>query len=316
MADYAGAISLSQAHSTDDSSSDHSPRSVPTRSSPATASASSSKPRTSSKHNKLSAVDHLHHQHQHQRHQIMIQSTPLENSSRKPRGRPPGSKNKPKPPIVITKDIDSAMKPVVLEISAGADIIDNIITFASKNHAGITVMSASGSVSHVTLRQPISHAHSLSLHGPFHLLSLSGSFFASSPSKNSSSSSSAGACSCFGVTLAGAQGHVFGGVVAGKVTAASLVVVVAATFSNPSIHSLPIREEGDQRQSDRQGDHQQQQETKPNITVSTTGATDQPCSTSIGKSIPVYGVAVANPSPLNCQIPPDVMHWAPPRPPY
>lgn len=284
MADYAHAAAAAAADDSSSSSDQHSPP-----------------PASSSKKNKNS--HHHHHHHHHQQLMVIESSSTPENATRKPRGRPPGSKNKPKPPVVITRDItdSSAMKPVILEISAGADIIDSVITFARRNHAGISLVSASGSVSHVTLRQPISHAHSLSLHGPFHLLSLSGSFYDSSSYSSPSS---------FGVTLAGAQGQVFGGIVAGKVTAASKVVVVAATFLNPLVHSLPI--------SSDEGDNQVDAETKPNI-VGASAATES-CS-SAGKTMPVYGVAAVagNPTPLSCQIPPDhhhVMHWAPPsRPP-
>ncbi|KAH1091054.1 hypothetical protein J1N35_018311 [Gossypium stocksii] len=48
------------------------------------------------------------------------------NTTRKPRGRPPGSKNKPKTPTVITRDNNSAMEPAVLQIPAGFDVIENI----------------------------------------------------------------------------------------------------------------------------------------------------------------------------------------------
>lgn len=93
---------------------------------------------------------------------------------------------------------------------------------------------------------------------------------------------------------------------AGKVTAASTVVVVAATFINPSVHSLPI--------SSDEGDNQVDTENKHNA-VGASAATES-CS-SAGKSMPVYGVAAVtgNPTPLSCQIPPDhhhAMHWAPP----
>ena len=243
MADYSGAISLYQAHTSDDDSSEHSPRSVPTLSASGGGGGGSSKSKTPS--NKIITLDHHHHQ------------SPFssENSARKPRGRPPGSKNKPKPPIVITRDSDSAMKPVILEISAGSDIIDIIISFARRSHVGVSIISATGSVSNVTLRHPVSHAPALHLHGPFGLLSLSGSFIGSSTLSSSktpqsySSSTPPSPCSLsspscsFGVTLAGAQGQVFGGIVGGKVMAATQVIVVAATFVSPAFHRLPC--EGD-----------------------------------------------------------------------
>ncbi|KAF2291838.1 hypothetical protein GH714_035912 [Hevea brasiliensis] len=283
MADYGTTISLSRelSHTSDDSSSDHSPRSVPTALS--TPPSSSSKRRTP---NKPSPDNH-----QCIRSMLEVQ--------RKPRGRPPGSKNKPKPPIIITKDSESAMKPAILEISAGSDIIDSIISFARRNHSGISIMSATGSVSNVTLRQPIPHAPSLSLHGPFNLLALSGSFLGSLAPKqcSSSGSSSFHSSSCFGITLAGAQGQVFGGIIAGKVLAASLVVVVAATFLNPTFHRLPI------------SDNDEAVETKPSVG----GPANESC-ISTGMSMAVHGVA--NPTPINCQMSPDVMHWGPPRPHY
>ncbi|KDP43236.1 hypothetical protein JCGZ_22788 [Jatropha curcas] len=265
--DYSSAISLSRdlSHTSDDSSSDHSPRSVPTLATPS----SSSKPRTTT-HNLHSPVE--------------IQ--------RKPRGRPPGSKNRPKPPIIITKDSDAAMKPAILEISAGSDIIETIVNFARRNHASISVISATGSVSDVTLRHPISHAPSLSFHGPFNLLALTGSFVGTFalPTKPCSSS--------FGISLAGAQGQVFGGIVAGKVLAASQVVVVAATFLNPTYHRLPSGGVG--------GENEGGEETKPNAG----GGPVNEISSCTGMSMCVYGMT--NPTPVNCQMSPDVMHWASP----
>ncbi|XP_059431011.1 AT-hook motif nuclear-localized protein 28-like [Corylus avellana] len=282
MADYGSAISLSQgrdlSHTSEDDDSEHSPRSVPNLSAGATRPAGSSPP---SKPKKTTAI-------------CEFGSTP--EVSKKPRGRPPGSKNKPKPPIIITKDSDSAMKPVVLEISAGSDVVETVIQFARRRHVGIIVLSGSGSVSNVTLRHPVSHAPSLSLHGPFSLLSLSGSFqqqqqpSSSSPPPPVSFSSS----SSFGICLAGAQGQVFGGIVAGKVIAASRVVVVAATYTSPAFHRLPS-------EADEAGE-----EAKPNIAANASEC----CSTSSNAMcMPVY--SVASPTPLNCQISPDVMPWGP-----
>ncbi|KAK2641088.1 hypothetical protein Ddye_022851 [Dipteronia dyeriana] len=289
MADYGGAtISLSQAVHTseDDDSSEHSPRSLPLLVTPkagsASASTSSSKPKTppTNNNNKIPAIDY----------QYQINQSTAENSTKKPRGRPPGSKNKPKPPIVITRDSESEMKPVVLEISAGADIIENIISFARRNQAGVSVISASGSVSTVTLRHPTAHMPLMSIHGPFNLISLTGTFLGGSSTP------------CFGVSLAGLQGHVFGGIVAGKVTAGGQVVVVAATFLNPEIHRLPICEEGDD-DHDHQQDHNKQED------GGGSGSDHQTCSDVYG------GGVVASPTPINCQMSPDVMLWGP-RPPY
>ncbi|KAH8498770.1 hypothetical protein Peur_073950 [Populus x canadensis] len=302
MADhFGGAISLSRelSHTSDDSSSDHSPRSVPTLS--ATPVTADSPSRLGRPHNNTSPDDHIHHNN--------IQSVQIQ---RKPRGRPPGSKNRPKPPIIITKDCESSMKPAILEISAGSDVIETIVNFARRNHAGISVISATGSVANVTLRHPVSHAPSLSLHGPFNLLALFGSVVGSlATNKASCASSPPGSavhsCSSFGISLAGAQGQVFGGIVAGKVIAATQVVVVAATFLNPTFHRLP----GENDEAD--------QEIKPSVGGGGGGAggpASESC-VSTGMSMAVYGVA--NPTPVSCQMsPPEIMHWPgpPSRPSY
>ena len=295
MADYGGAISLSQgrdlSHTSEDESSEHSPRSIPTLSATATGprSSSSSKPKKTIT-TSICATE--------------FGSTP--ETSKKPRGRPPGSKNKPKPPIVITKDSDSAMKPVILEISAGSDVVETVIQFARKRHVGISVLSGSGSVSNVTLRHPVSHAPSISLHGPFSLLSLSGSFLGYSTTTCSASKpspSTFASCSSFGICLAGAQGQVFGGIVGGKVVAASLVIVVATIYANPAFHRLPS---DDIDEAD--------QEAKPNIGCSGGGGgvgnANESCTSSTNAmSMSIY--SSVSPTPLNCQIAPDVMPWGP-----
>lgn len=299
MANYGDSITLAQArelsHTSDDSSSDHSPRSVRTISGSAGGvgggggSTTSSRPRSSAG---VGAGD---------------LSSPTEHT-RKPRGRPPGSKNKPKPPVVITKDSDLAMKPVVLEISAGSDVVDTIIQFARARRVGVTILSGTGSVSTVTLRHPMSHAPVISLHGPFNLVSLTGSYMGTSsptmvaPSSSSgskpSSSSPPSACSSFGICLAGTQGQVFGGIIGGKVLAASLVVVMAATYQNPTVYRLPAEQ-----------DHDGAEENKASIAGAGGVAGNEGPSGSTAMSMSVYNVA--SPTPINCQLSPDVMPWGP-----
>lgn len=47
----------------------------------------------------------------------------------------------------------------------------------------------------------------------------------------------------FSISLAGPQGQIVGGFVAGSLMAAGTVFIVAATFNNPSYHRLPGGEE-------------------------------------------------------------------------
>jgi hypothetical protein len=53
--------------------------------------------------------------------------------NRRPRGRPPGSKNKPKPPIMVTRDSPNALHIHVMEVAGGADVPESIAQFASRS---------------------------------------------------------------------------------------------------------------------------------------------------------------------------------------
>ncbi|CAK9326207.1 unnamed protein product [Citrullus colocynthis] len=141
-------------------------------------------------------------------------------TKRRPRGRPPGSKNKPKPPIVITKHTPNAFQTHVFEITTATDIAHSISTFAHRCHRGVSILSATGLVADVTLRQP---PGVITLHERFEILSLSGAFLPT-PSPHGATALT--------VYLAGGQGRVVGGLVAGPLIAAGPVIVVAASFTN------------------------------------------------------------------------------------
>ncbi len=154
--------------------------------------------------------------------------------SRKPRGRPPGSKNKPKPPIIITRDNGNAMRPHVLEVAGGCDVGESVATFARRRQRGVCVMSASGTVSNVTLRQPTTPGATVTFHGRFEIISLSGAYLpppAPAPTTG------------FTVSLAGAAGQVLGGNVVGTLTAAGPVLVVVASFVGATYDRLPLDDE-------------------------------------------------------------------------
>ncbi|PHT85752.1 AT-hook motif nuclear-localized protein 20 [Capsicum annuum] len=80
----------------------------------------------------------------------------VEVGNRRPRGRPPGSKNKPKPPIFVTRDSPNALRSHVMEVSGGSDVAESIAQFARRRQRGVCVLSGNGSVANVTLRQPSS----------------------------------------------------------------------------------------------------------------------------------------------------------------
>ncbi|KAH7669581.1 AF0104/ALDC/Ptd012-like protein [Dioscorea alata] len=162
----------------------------------------------------------------------------IEAGSRRPRGRPPGSKNKPKPPIFVTRDSPNALRSHVMEVAGGADITDCIARFARRRQRGVSILSGAGSVVGVTLRQPSSPgAAAVALHGRFEILSLTGAFLPGPAPPGSTGLT---------VYLSGGQGQVVGGSVVGPLIAAGPVMLVAATFANATYERLPLSEEDSQ----------------------------------------------------------------------
>ncbi|XWS39649.1 hypothetical protein CRYUN_Cryun18bG0073100 [Craigia yunnanensis] len=156
-------------------------------------------------------------------------------SGRRPRGRPAGSKNKPKPPIIITRDSPNALRSHVLEISSGSDIVDSISNYARRRGRGVCVLSGTGAVTNVLLRQPAAPAgRVITIHGRFEILSLTGT------SLPPPAPPGAGGLTIY---LAGDQGQIVGGSVAGPLMASGPVVLMAASFANAVYDRLPLEEE-------------------------------------------------------------------------
>ncbi|GLU08129.1 hypothetical protein SLE2022_250540 [Rubroshorea leprosula] len=158
----------------------------------------------------------------------------VEVGTRRPRGRPPGSKNKPKPPIFVTRDSPNALRSHVMEIASGNDVAESIAQFARRRQRGVCVLSGSGSVANVTLRQPAAPGAVVALHGRFEILSLTGAFLPGPAPPGSTGLT---------VYLAGGQGQVLGGSVMGPLQAAGPVMVIAATFANSTYERLPLEED-------------------------------------------------------------------------
>ncbi|GMH00577.1 hypothetical protein Nepgr_002416 [Nepenthes gracilis] len=154
--------------------------------------------------------------------------------TRRPRGRPAGSKNKPKPPIIITRDSANALRSHVMEIANGCDIVDSISVFARRRQRGVCILSGTGTVTNVTLRQPASPGAVVTLHGRFEILSLSGSFLPP-PAPPSASALT--------IYMAGGQGQVVGGSVGGPLLASGPVFIMTASFGNAAYERLPLEEE-------------------------------------------------------------------------
>jgi predicted DNA-binding protein with PD1-like motif len=157
--------------------------------------------------------------------------------TRRPRGRPPGSKNKPKPPIIVTRDSPNALHSHVLEVAAGADVVDCVAEYARRRGRGVCVLSGGGAVVNVALRQPgASPPGSMvaTLRGRFEILSLTGTVLPPPAPPGASGLT---------VFLSGGQGQVIGGSVVGPLVAAGPVVLMAASFANAVYERLPLEGE-------------------------------------------------------------------------
>lgn len=174
---------------------------------------------------------------------------------RRPRGRPPGSKNKSKPkpePNFISTTRDDhvekpTMSPYILEIPIGVDIIGSIYQFCRNHNTNLCILNGSGTVTNVTLKQPSINPNDSSIifHGSFNILSISATIIPSDFSRVPNG---------FSISLAGPQGQVIGGPVIGPLLSAGPVCLIAATFNNPFYHKFQAEDHDDGGQSPVSGD--------------------------------------------------------------
>lgn len=144
--------------------------------------------------------------------------------TRRPRGRPPGSKNRPKPPVVLSGESANTLRAHILEVGHGCDVFNSVAEYTERRRRGICILSGSGMVTDVSLRQPAAAGGALAfLPGRFEILSLSGSFLPPPAPPGATNLT---------VFLAGSQGQVIGGSVVGALTACGPVVVIAASFTD------------------------------------------------------------------------------------
>ncbi|KAJ9135038.1 hypothetical protein P3X46_032262 [Hevea brasiliensis] len=154
--------------------------------------------------------------------------------ARRPRGRPPGSKNRPKPPVIITRESANTLRAHILEVGNGCDVFECVANYARRRQRGICILSGAGTVTNVSIRQPAAAGAIVTLHGRFEILSLSGSFLPPPAPPGATSLT---------IFLAGGQGQVVGGSVVGELTAAGPVIVIAASFTNVAYERLPLEED-------------------------------------------------------------------------
>lgn len=161
--------------------------------------------------------------------------------SRRPRGRPAGSKNKPKPPVIITRESANTLRAHIFEVGSGCDVFDSIAIYARRRQRGICILNANGMVTNLNLRQPTGTGAVLNLQGRFEILSLTGSFLPPPAPPGATSLT---------IYLAGGQGQVVGGNVVGELVAAGPVTVIVASFANVAYERLPLEEQEQEQEQE------------------------------------------------------------------
>ncbi|GMJ12497.1 hypothetical protein HRI_004918900 [Hibiscus trionum] len=141
---------------------------------------------------------------------------------------PPPKRNRGRPPGSGKRQIDAlggvsgvGFTPHVITVNAGEDIASKITSFSQQGPRAVCILSANGAVRNVTLRQSGSM---VKFEGQFEIISLSGSFLVS---ENNGSCTRGGGLN---VSLAGSDGRVVGGGVAGTLQAATPVQVIVGSF--------------------------------------------------------------------------------------
>ncbi|CAK8572152.1 unnamed protein product [Lathyrus sativus] len=123
----------------------------------------------------------------------------------------------------IAKAVGANFMAYMLTVNSGEDVTMKIMSSQQGSRA-ICILSATGTISNVTLRQSTSSGSTLTYEGRFEILSLSGSFM---PTDNGITKSRSGGMS---VSLAGPDGRVLGGGLAGLLIASGPVQVVVGSF--------------------------------------------------------------------------------------
>ncbi|KAM0884108.1 hypothetical protein ACQ4PT_031231 [Festuca glaucescens] len=167
---------------------------------------------------------------QQQPHGFSISSPPLDPNAKR-RGRPPGSGKKKQFEALGSWGI--SFTPHILSVKAGEDVASKIMSFSQQGPRTVCILSANGAISNVTLRQPATSGGLVTYEGRFEIISLSGSFLLA---EDGDTRSRTGGLS---VALAGSDGRVLGGCVAGQLTAATPVQVVVASFIAEGKKSKP-----------------------------------------------------------------------------
>ncbi|KAK7253041.1 hypothetical protein RIF29_37434 [Crotalaria pallida] len=167
-------------------------------------------------------------------------------SEKRPRGRPPGSGRKQQLASLgewMNSSAGQAFAPHVITVGVGEDIVAKLLLFAQQRPRALCILSGTGTISSVTMRQPASTTPSVTYEGRFQILCLSGSYLVAEDGGPRSRTG------CMSASLSSSDGQIIGGGVV-KLIAASPVQVAVCTFAYGG--SKPKSKEGTSASSEPQ----------------------------------------------------------------
>ncbi|XP_015058848.1 AT-hook motif nuclear-localized protein 14 [Solanum pennellii] len=112
--------------------------------------------------------------------------------------------------------------PHIITVSAGEDVGQKIMMFMQQSKHELCILSASGSVSNASLRQPATSGGSITYEGRFDILTLAGSYVRTE---------TGGRTGGLSVCLASNDGQIIGGGVGGPLIAGGPIQVIVGSFS-------------------------------------------------------------------------------------
>ncbi|XWS38373.1 hypothetical protein CRYUN_Cryun19dG0125600 [Craigia yunnanensis] len=141
------------------------------------------------------------------------------------RGRPPGTGRKQQLATLgewMNRSAGLAFAPHAFTVGIGEDIVAKMLSFSQQRPRAVCILSGSGTVSSVTLRQPASSTPTVTYEGCFEIVCLSGSYLLAEDG---------GPCSRTGgisASLSTSDGHVIGGGIATLIASSPVQLVVCS----------------------------------------------------------------------------------------
>ncbi|XP_041017546.1 AT-hook motif nuclear-localized protein 14 [Juglans microcarpa x Juglans regia] len=123
--------------------------------------------------------------------------------------------------LVAPGNAGQGFTPHIITVAAGEDVGQKIMMFMQQSKRELCILSASGSISNASLRQPATSGGNIAYEGRFEIISLSGSYVRTELG---------GRTGGLSVCLSSTDGQIIGGGVGGPLRAAGPVQVIVGTF--------------------------------------------------------------------------------------